>query len=151
MRPPRGGPQSRNHADFFPFSGIHAINKELGFSRKNAKIGRKTYLSRNHACFSMISRNHAHFWTFSRITHASGLTPSRRNKIAFTQSRRNKIDFTKPRRKIRSITQSRNPMGGLLLAYPIRKWMEHIYWTKSELDFLIGDLSKRNQKRYQNK
>ena len=100
--PPRGSPQSRNHADFFPFSRIHAINEKLGFSRKNVKNRRKTCLSRNYACFWMISRNHAHFSTFSRITQASRFTQSRRNKIVFTQSRR----------KIRPITQSRNPMGG---------------------------------------
>ena len=103
LKVPQGGPQSRNHADFLPFSRIYTINEKLGFSRKNAKIGRKTCLSRNHACFWMISRNHAHFSTFSRITHASRFTQSRRNKIVFTQSRR----------KIRPITQSRNPMGGL--------------------------------------
>ena len=53
----------------------------------------------------MISRNHAHFSTFSRITHAS----------RFTQSRRNKIVFTISRNKKRRFTQSRNPMGGLFL------------------------------------
>ena len=48
--PLKEGPQSRNHANIFPFSRIHAINKKLGFSRKNAKIWRKTCLSHNHAC-----------------------------------------------------------------------------------------------------
>ena len=103
-RPPRGGPQWRNHATFFAFSRIHAINEKLGFSRKNTEIGRKTCFSRNHACFWMISRNHAHFSTFSRITHASRFTQSRRNKIVFTQSRR----------KIRPITQSRTLWAGLV-------------------------------------
>ena len=87
-RLPQGrGPQSGNHATFFAFSSIHTINEKLGFSRKNAEIGRKRCFSWNHACFWMISRNHAHFVTFTRITHVFRFTQSHRNKMVFTISR----------------------------------------------------------------
>ena len=93
-----------DHAVTQIFYHLHAFTQsDSDFHAKALKLG-KTCLSRNHARFWMLSRNHAHFSTLSRITHVS----------RFTQSHRNKIAFTKSRRKIRSIRQSRNPMGGLL-------------------------------------
>ena len=99
---PQGGSPITQSRRFFPSSRIHAIDEKLGFSRKNAEIGRKTRLSRNHACLWMISRNHAHFSTLSRITHASRFTQSRKNKIVFTQSR----TITQQKKANNAITQT---------------------------------------------
>ena len=93
-------PLARNHAYFLPVSRNHAINEKFRFSRKHSKIRRKTGLSRNHAYLLSNARNYAHFLTFSRVTHTSRFTQSRRNKIAFTQSRR----------KIRLITKLNHDM-----------------------------------------
>ena len=104
-RPPRGAPQSRNHATFFSaFSRIHAINEKLRFSRKNGrKLEKNMLFTKSRMFLSDFTKSHTFFEIFS-ITHAS----------QFTQSRKNKIVFTISRNKKRHFTQSRNPIGGPL-------------------------------------
>ena len=128
-----GGPSSRNHATFFAFSRIYAINEKLGFSRKNAKIRRKKCFSRNYASFC---RFHEIEHIFRRF-HASRTQVDSRNHA-----------------KMKSFSwfhASKNPMGGPLknvfwkvtcthdqLWNPTVRKIYHVpNWDVSEIDFRI--------------
>ena len=95
-----------DHAVTQIFYHLHAFTQsDSDFHAKALKLGKNMPLSftKSRTFLNDFTKSRT-FLTLSRITHVS----------RFTQSHRNKIVFTKSRRKIRSIRQSRNPMGGLL-------------------------------------
>ena len=91
-----------NHAItqiFFHFHAFTQSIKNWDFHAKTLKMGEKHAFHRITQVFLLISRNHAHYSTFSRITHASRFTQSRRNKIIFhaiTQKNKANHAITQP-------------------------------------------------------
>ena len=105
-RPPGGVP---NHAITQIFCHFHAFMQSMknsDFNAKTLKLGKKTCLPRNHARFWMISRNHAHFSTLS-VSRMQVDSRIHAEMKSFS--------------RIRSITQSRNPMGGPLQSQSVEK------------------------------
>ena len=102
---PQGGPRSRNHADFLPFSRIHAINEKFRFSRKNAKIGQKNMpFTQSRMFLNGFTKSRKFFDVF---THHS-----RKSFHAFTQEKIGFHAFAQEKKAFHAITQTYG--GGLV-------------------------------------